>query len=176
MSTPNSLYLSTKSTFTTSEQQYISYMQNTVPNPFLKKCPSGMPKDAWLLTMLQQGLDDFNNTPPCSSYTVDSFPKNRQSLLFFGANLYISFFKQLEYAMIDISYSDGGLTITIDRVGKLNTAIANMERNWLRMLENAKKCMLISQGGKGLATPRYQSNLSRFIGMFGDGAYGWGVV
>jgi hypothetical protein len=107
--------------------------------------------------------------------TWSSLPDKFKDLVYFGANMYIAVFKQLEYAMIDISYSDGGLSITIDRVGKLGAAIQNMEKMWLRRIQNMKYCQLLNSGGKGLGTPRYASNLSRFIGMLGNGAYGWNI-
>lgn len=163
--------------FTQKELQIIERVRQITPKAFLKGCGEGFPTDIRLLGMFALALLDYNNAPPCQHLSVNQVPEGDGTLdlLIYGTEKYILQFMMMKYALIDISYSDGGLSVNLDRVGKLKTVYDVFNEDWLRILGNAKKCVLLSQGGLGLGTPRFQSNLSRFIGMLGNGAFGWNI-
>ena len=161
--------------FTPSEKRCLDSIKAVTPKSFLEGCPPGFDTDIRLLGMAALALQDYNSMPPCEDYTFGALPQGLCTSLAMGTQYYLAVFKQMELSLIDISYSDNGLSINFNRVSNLNVSIANLEKPWLRMIENRKKCVIVSIGGIGLATPRFQSNLSRFIGMLGNGAYGWNI-
>ena len=132
-------------------------------------------QDYKLLGVAALALEDYNTFPPGENYDFNSMPRGLRTIISMGTQYYLATLKQMELSLIDISYSDNGLTINFNRVANLNTSIAALEKPWLRMIENRKKLLITCIGGVGLATPRFQSNLSRFIGMLGDGAFGWNI-
>jgi hypothetical protein len=157
------------------EQAFVDQLRPLVPKDFLKECPGGWMTDIRLLGIAQLALDDFNNMPPQESLTLSTCRGAMWSMVNMGAIYYINVFKQMEYSLIDISYSDQGLSINLDRVGKIGQVIQQVEKLWLRLLQNRKNVSMLKVGGAGLGTPRFQSNLSRVIASVGQGAYGWGL-
>jgi len=160
--------------YTEKEQRFLQMLRAITPQAFTKNCANGFDQDIRLLGLAALALEDLNHMPPCENYTFNTLPESLFTLLIMGTEVYIALFTQMRYSLIDISYSDGGLSVNLDRVGKINTSWTNLEKTWLRILENYKKCLLL-RGGIGLGTPRFQSNLSRFIGMLGNGAFGWNI-
>lgn len=161
--------------FTLRQTQTIDKVRMVTPKAFLKNCGEGFTTDIRLLGMFSLALLDYNSAPPGAFYTSSNYPDGIEPLLIYGTEMYILEFMLRKYTLIDISYSDGGLSVNLDRVSKLKVAYDVVNANWLRLLGNAKNVQLMSQGGMGLGTPRFQSNLSRFIGMLGDGAFGWNI-
>ena len=161
--------------FTTRQAHIIERVRVITPKAFLKNAAEGFTTDIRLLGLFSLSLLDVNNAPPRQSYTTNNLPDDLLELVVYGTEKYIVTFMMQKYALIDISYSDGGLSINLDRVGKLKTVYDVLLADWERILGNYKKGVLLAQGGAGLATPRFQSNLSRFIGMLGNGAFGWNI-
>lgn len=161
--------------FTPGEQACLNQIKAITPKGFLEGCEPGFDTDIRLLGVAALALQDYNSMPPCESFTFGALPMGLCTTIAMGAQYYLVLLKQMEMSLIDISYSDNGLSITFNRVANLGQSLGNLEKAWLRMVENRKKCVIVSIGGIGLATPRFQSNLSRFIGMLGDGAYGWNL-
>ncbi len=161
-------------TYTLREQEMLGLVRQVVPKSFIKGCENGFDQDIRLLGMVALALQDFNTYAPCTNFTLNNFPKDKLNLLILGTSMYLDLFTQMRFTLIDISYSDGGLSVNLDRVGKININLTAMEKTWLRIVDQCKKCMLISFSA-GLGTPRFQSNLSRFIGMLGNGAFGWNI-
>lgn len=160
---------------TPGEETCLRQIKAITPKGFLEGCPPGFDTDIRLLGMAALALQDYNSMPPCENYTFGSLPTGLCTTIAMGTQYYLALMKQMEMSLIDISYSDNGLSINFNRVANIGAALANLEKPWLRMIENRKKCVIVSIGGIGLATPRFQSNLSRFIGMLGNGAYGWNI-
>ncbi len=161
-------------TYSVRDQLFIQMTRSIVPESFLKGCNGGFDQDIRLLGMAALALVDFNQHPPCENFTMENFPLNLFPLLELGTGVYIQLFTQMKYSLIDISYNDNGLSIAVDRVGKTGQSYTNLNEKWEEILTNYKKCQ-ISKLGLGLGTPRFQSNLSRFIGMLGNGAFGWNI-
>ena len=164
-----------KMAFTPSEKMCLDHIKAITPKGFLEGCEPGFDTDIRLLGMAALALQDYNSMPPCENYTFRNLPAGLCTSIAMGTQYYLALMKQMEMSLIDISYSDNGLSISFNRVTNLGAAILNLEKPWLRMIENRKKCLIVGMGGVGLATPRFQSNLSRFIGLLGNGAYGWNI-
>jgi hypothetical protein len=167
--------LTVESALTVKQREIIESVKGMCPKGFLESCPDGPMKNFKILGVFQLALDDFNFHNPRTNFTTGYVPDKYISLITFGSIFFIETLKQAEMSLIDISYSDGGLSITFDRVGKIGSSITQTEKTWLRMVDNAKKGILLANGGVGLGTPRYQSNLSKMIAMVGSGAFGWNV-
>ncbi len=162
--------------FTQQEAAIIERVRQITPKAFLRGCGEGFSTDIRLLGMFSLALIDYNSAPPREGLRSSNVPEDRIALLIYGTEMYIMQFMMAKYTLIDISYSDGGLSVNLDRVSKLKVAYDTFEKTWLRLLGQVKGGVLLAQGGVGLGTPRFQSNMSRFIGMLGDGAFGWGIV
>jgi len=162
-------------TFTPKELELIECIMTITPKAFLEGCNPGFDQKIRLLGIAQLALMDLNTMPPCTHYTLNTIPDMLKPLLCFGTQVYIMLMEQMRFSLIDLSYSDGGLSINLDRVSKIGAAYDKMLVLWTRQLENYKKCVLVSTRGAGLGTPRYQGNLSRMISMLGDGAFGWNI-
>lgn len=162
---------------TTHQQAYLCELKRILPKGFAESCPDGKERDFRLLGMTQLALEDFNLMPPQEGATIRNLGAYQSlwPLFTLGTTFYVATFKQMDYTLVDITYSDGGLSINLDRVGKIGAALANIEKMWLRQLQNRKYGLALSNSGMGLGTPRFQSNISKFIGMLGDGAFGWGI-
>jgi hypothetical protein len=157
-------------------KRFVESTKAITPRPFMEGV-HGLDLDVKLLGVAALALQDYNSMPPGENWTFESLPVGLSTIISFGTQFYLATLKQMEVSLIDISYSDNGLSINFNRVANLGTAIATLEKPWLRMMENRKKLVIvgIAANAPGLATPRFQSNLSRFIGMLGNGAYGWNI-
>jgi len=164
-------------TFTPQELTFLIQLKRVVPKPFLNSCEDPTERDFKLLGIAALALGDIANMPPCEhGLTFQNLPLDLVQLLILGTNYYIMAFRMAEFSLIDISYSDNGLSVNLDRVSKIKTALETFEAMWLRQIQNRKNCLLLGQGGFGLRTARFQSNFSRFVGMLGTGgAFGWNV-
>lgn len=161
--------------FTPVELALVQDLMAITPKGFLEGCNPGFDQKIRLLGVAALALQDINNMPPETRFTFNTLPDYQRQLLLFGTQVYLMLFEQMRFSLIDISYSDGGLSITLDRVGKIGNAFDKTKTQYEKMLTNFKMNLLVQSGGVGLGTPRYQSNLSRFISMLGNGAYGWNI-
>ena len=163
--------------FSVRQAMIIDRIRQITPKAYLKNAAEGFTTDIRLLGLISLALLDLNSAPPRQNFTSDSVPDQFMDLLVYGTQKYIVMFMMQKYALIDISYSDGGLSIQLDRVGKTKIVYDAMLEDWKRILGNVKGGVLMAQGGVGLATPRYQGTLSVMLGMFGTGgAMSWNVV
>jgi hypothetical protein len=165
---------------TSSEQFFVDSLLLVIPPGFVQTVPEGKIRNIKILGIAALALGDYNNKPPRQNLTLANAAGNplMLPLIEFGSLLYASFLKQNEYSLIDIDYSDQGFSLRVDRVGKIGASIEVMERNWLRMVDNAKKNVTldIASFGVSLSSPRFQSNLARFLSILpGTSASGWQI-
>lgn len=106
---------------------------------------------------------DINAIPPAEFHTIDTLPDTLVPIVRFGSALYSQIFHQMRATLDDFTWNDQGLSVAIDQTARLNTSIANTTKAYERMLTNYKKTRVIAQGGRGLGTPRYQSQLGQFL-------------
>ena len=161
--------------FTQREIELIQSVMIVTPSGFLKGCNSGFDMNIRLLGMAALALSDFNTTNPCTNFTVQNYPPAIRSLLVLGTQAYMMLMMMAGFALIDINYNDNGFSLSVDRASKISAAYEKILAMWEKQVRNYKNCLMMHNGGQGLGTPRFQSNIGRFIGMLGDGAFGWNV-
>jgi hypothetical protein len=163
--------------FTPTEIAFIQNMMVTTPSGFMKGCgqAGGFDMSIRLLGMACLALTDINLTPPCTQYTLNTLPPQLQCLITLGSQYYMMLMMMAGFSLIDINYNDNGFSLSVDRAAKISAAADKIKEQWEKQIMNFKHCLLLHNGGVGLGTPRYQSNIGRFIGMLGNGAFGWGI-
>ncbi len=162
--------------FTAQELALIQDIMAVTPRGFLEGCNPGFDQKIRILGIAALALNDINNMPPATGYNFQTLPQGQRALLIFGTQLYLLLFEQMRFSLIDLSYSDGGLSLNFDRVSKIGQAFDKIKAQWDLMLGNFKKAVLFQQGAAALTTPRYQSSMSRFLSMgSGGSAFMWQV-
>ncbi len=162
-------------TFTQAELDLIQAIMVVTPTGFLKGCNPGFDMNYRLLGMAALALTDFNVTNPCTGYTFQNYPPNIKYMLVLGTQVFTMAMMQAGFALIDINYNDNGFSLSVDRSAKIAAAYEKLKELWKEQVRNYKNCYMLHNGGVGLGTPRFQSNIGRFIGMLGDGAFGWNI-
>lgn len=162
--------------FTPQEKEFLKQLVRVTPKPFLNTVEEPLDREFRLLGIAALALSDYNNTPPFENFTISSMPPLMIPIIIMGTQYWIMAFRQAEFSLIDISYSDNGLSVNLDRTSKIGQAMENIEKLYLKVYENRKKVVLLANGGMGLETLRYNSNFSRFTAMLGTGgAFGWNM-
>lgn len=121
-------------------------------------------------------INDFNWWPPYSNFTRETWPVEQDGILVLGVQIFAMLFKQMEATLQDFDYNDAGLTVRVDQVGKLNTAISATQgifSIYKQQIDYAKKAMLLRMGGQGLGTPKYQSQIGQFLKLSLGSAFSW---
>ena len=157
------------------EELFLAKLKAIMPKRFLDSCTVEAERNLRLLGMAGLALADINNEQPRTSFTIANFPEFQLDFLCFATLTWITMLKRLEFSLIDVQYSDGGFSINVDRVGKIGAAFDTLEKTYNKQVVNFKNSILLSGRGRGLGTPRFQSNLSRFISILGNGAFGWNI-
>ena len=123
----------------------------------------GTADDGRILQFAEIVVADINAIPPAEYLTIDTLPQHIVPIVRFGVSLYAQLFHQMRATLDDFTWSDQGVTVAVDQTMKVNTSITNVTKAYERMLVNYKKTRVIAQGGRGLGTPRYQSQLGQFL-------------
>lgn len=129
--------------------------------------------EARVLQFLEIVVADINAIPPFESMTIETLPEQIVPIVRFGSSVYAAVFQQLRATLDDFTWSDQGVTVAIDQTSKVSTALANMTKAYERMIINFKKTRVIAQGGQGLGTPRYQSQLGQFLKISLGSSFLW---
>lgn len=161
--------------FTPREIEFIQAVMTVSPTGFFKGCTPGFDLSYRVLGVAAFALMDFNVTNPCTNYTLENFPKEIKPMLVLGSQVFMLAMAQAGFALIDINYNDNGFSLSVDRSAKIRAAYDTLKELWKEQIRNYKNCFMMHNGGVGLGTPRFQSNIGRFIGMLGGGAFGWNI-
>lgn len=148
----------TGSSLTAKERQMVKDSLVLMPERFRATAD-----EARVLQFLEIVVADINAIPPTELLTIDTLPDQLVPIVRFGSSLYAQLFHQMRATLDDFTWSDQGITVAIDQTSKINTSITNVTKAYERMLVNYKKTRVIAQGGRGLGTPRYQSQLGQFL-------------
>ena len=119
--------------------------------------------DVKLGAYLELVLTEINIFPPQTEYTVENMPAPWDNLLVFGSTVFSAMFLQLDVTLKDFDYSDNGLSVRVDQVGKLDTGMKNLLTTYKTMVEQAKTHEITKIIGIGTGTPRFQSVIGSFI-------------
>jgi hypothetical protein len=69
------------------------------------------------------GLKAFNLYPPQTSFTIANLPPDLEPLVLMMAAMFALVQRYVPVSITDLSYSDNGLSLSIDRGSKVKTAI-----------------------------------------------------
>ncbi len=164
------------STLTKNEQNFLRELIRITPAPYLNTGEEEKIRNYKLLGIAQLALFDANQEPPATGYRFNDLPTNLYPLIQYGTELYLQQLKQMEYSLVDVTYSAAGLSLTIDRTNKIQVPLTNFETTWQKWIRKWKNNVLVQQGGIGLQTPRWNSSMSRAIMALGQGgAFSWNV-
>lgn len=105
---------------------------------------------------LQRAMDQVVAAPPRTPFVnLDQFVQSRpewRTLLLNGAMMHALFAVMLNWVADEFDYSIGGVSLTIEKSSKYESAYQAIKDNWTEQLERAKQTVKIL---KGLQQPRY---------------------
>ena len=129
--------------------------------------------DNRILQFIEIVVADINYFPPFTSFTVDGLPTPILPIVRFGASFYAQIFQQMCATLDDFDWTDQGVTVRIDQTAKINTSLPNITKTYERMIQNFKKTQIFAVGGRGLGTPRFQSQLGQFLKISLGSSFLW---
>ena len=153
--------------FTVREQSLIDRCKLIIPSDFIATT-----SDDKILAFVDLVVNDMNWWTPITNYSRNSMPDGWFNTVILGTAYFSQIFKQMEATLQDFNYNDSGLTVQIDQVGKINTAIERMLKAYAQQVEFMKKSMITGMGA-GIGTPRYQSQLGQFIKIALGSSFNW---
>jgi len=103
--------------------------------------------DAQLLVYIQQGIADVNNEPPLTNYTVETLPDTWQSVCMQGAVIFALLAESIKQAGESFSYSDNGLSLSIDLASKYQGVASAMMSAYTTAKQTLKKTLRPSAAG-----------------------------
>lgn len=154
--------------FTTKQQNIINKSRTLMPDTF-----SANVDDYKILAYAEVVLSDMNLFPPVTGYTTENVPDSMLPVLYFGITVFTELFLQARATLQDFDYNDNGLSLRVDQVGKIQQSITNLLDMYKTMILNHKKSLIISMGGAGLGTPRYQSQIGQFLRIALGSSFTW---
>jgi hypothetical protein len=110
-------YLTRKS-LTPKEQRLVNHLKGWL-TPWITNCLTDDDIRAGIIF----ALENLNIKSPVTYFTIESLPQILESTLMAGSAIYTLMYKYLGIAFSDISYSDNGVSVTIDRGQKIQNAI-----------------------------------------------------
>lgn len=139
-----------------------------LPAPFYYNVP-----DEKIGLYLEMVIGDFNLFPPETYYTIETLPRNYEPLVKFGACLFAQLFWQMGASLQDFTFSDQGVSFTVDQTAKLEAPIRNFLERYKNMVLSAKRNEVLKVPAAGLATPRYQAAIGQFLKIALGSAFIW---
>lgn len=125
-------YLTRKS-LSPKEQRLVNYLKNWL-SPWLTNCLTDDEIRAGIIFALQ----NLNIKSPVTYFSIETLPFILESTLMMGAAIYSMMYKYLGIAFTDVSYSDNGVSVTIDRGGKIQNAIDKATAYYDKIIDVAK--------------------------------------
>jgi hypothetical protein len=157
--------------FTVREQLIITKSRALMPEMF-----QGNVTDEKILAFAEVIVADINVFPPLGGYTTENLPGNVLPVLYFGVTVFSELFLQMNATLQDFDYNDNGLSVRVNQVEKINTSYQNMLKIYKDMIINFKKTEILRIGGKGLGTPRFQSQIGQFLKVALGSSFNWNTT
>jgi hypothetical protein len=158
------LYVTDNTGRTEQEIKIINLIKGILPLPFKKDLkPEDL--DSQILFYADLCIGYINIVPPQSGLTLQNYPMNSnslRSLLSLGTNAYILLFKQQKWTMNDFSYNNNGMSLTIDRVDKLDKSIERFFKLFDDQTKQLKTNLMI-KNMHIVATPRLGAVLGNAV-------------
>lgn len=141
------------------EQQVLALAKAIMPARFIENI-----SDEVLLVYINMVLTEFNWWPPRTNFTIENMPASLLSFLALGCQVYGVMFLAGGYALNDFNYSDGGLSLNIDRQGNLDKYQQKLFDNYIRQLTNIKKCFTTMLNVQVAITPTVNTVFAQYLG------------
>ena len=125
-------YLTRKS-LSPKEQRLVNHLKHWL-SPWLTNCLT----DDDLRAGIVFALESLNIKSPVTRFTIETLPQILESTLMVGSAIYSMMYKYLGIAFTDVSYSDNGVSITIDRGAKIQNAIDKATAYYDKLIDVAK--------------------------------------
>jgi len=154
--------------FTAREQELLDKIKCVMPANFIAESD-----DVKILCFGDLVISDINWWPPYSNFTRETLPVELDQIVVLGVSIFAMLFKQMEATLQDFDYSDNGLTVRVDQVGKINTTHVNILKIYQQQVDWAKKALLLRTGGQGLGTPKFQSQIGQFLKLALGSSFSW---
>jgi len=153
---------SQKTGLTKREYEILGKVKTILPKPFLNEEDTTEILDKKILAYAQMVIDDINYEHPQTGFRLTNFPPGLDTILILGINAYTVLMMQMKWTMNDLSYSDNGLTLSLDRVSKLDKSFERFYKLYKEKTLNVKNGLLFNSVIV-LGTPRYQNQLGQFV-------------
>lgn len=127
--------------------------------------------DDQLLVWLQMGLDDINYATPATYFNLETAPQHWETAVLFACNAVASVLVAADVSFEDFSYNDNGLSLTLDRNGKLMQVNERITKMYKAMKHNIKKYYSATSGPLGLGYPRFTAQMSSFMRILYGAGY-----
>lgn len=150
--TESKFYLTVKS-MTPKEQRFVNHVRNIVTS-----WAGTTLGDDDLRAGILFGLQALNIQPPATEFSLDSIPVGLEPLLLVGAASFTLMYHYLGIAFTDLSYSDNGLSLTVDRGSKVQLAIDKLMKYYNDLIVIAK--LEYSYGGSVVGTVQLPVSLN----------------
>lgn len=144
--------------------QLVTNAKNLLPSRMSAKLT-----DDQIELMLWITLQDINNIPMVTSYTLSNVPVNWDSGLYVGSQLWSFMFVAAGRAMEEFNYS-GVMSLNIDHFSKVNTLFNKVYEIYGVVTKNVKKGVYPKP--VGLGTPQFSSLLIRPYSILYPGRFG----
>jgi hypothetical protein len=164
----NNADLDDESEFTPKQVKIIAEARELMPDSF-----SDNTSDEKILAYAELVLSDINVFPPLTNFSTGDIPENMLPVLYFGITVFTALFLSLNATLQDFTYNDNGLTVQIDQVGKIGAVYTNLLEMYRFQITNFKKTQIMAVGGKGLGSPRFQSQIGQFLKIALGSAFTW---
>lgn len=120
-------------------------------------------EDDTIIELMRIVLDEINGITPMTYFSLCNAPANWGSTIIVGFKFFLLLSLQESLALRDFSYSDNGLSLTLNRVQNLEVPIKTIRAMFEKMAWNLKKPFILGSGMKVLTYTRYSANVSSFM-------------
>lgn len=131
--------------------------------------------DARILAYIDLVLTDLNIWPPETSFNTTNYPANWEGIIVLGCDVFAKLFEQQRWALLDFDYNDNGLSLPLNRVARIGESYKNMLEFYRIQIKFAKKNQILKVRGRGLGTPRFQSQIGQFLKIALGSSFTWNV-
>ena len=115
------------------EQRLVNYLKVWLSN-WITNCAT----DDEIRAGIIFALESLNIKSPVTYFTIESLPQILESTLMVGSAIYTLMVHYLGIAFTDVSYTDSGVSITIDRGAKIQAAIDKATAYYDKLIDVAK--------------------------------------
>lgn len=109
---------------------------------------------------LVQAINSINAYQPETSYSLRNMPRTWEPVIKYGSLIFLLLMLYVGISFKDFSYSDNGLSLNIDRGSKINNAIAQVTKDYDKLVKSIKLNeidMPIGSGSYALAVPMFRN-------------------